>query len=220
MKNLGIAFLAAMTIASFGCKKKGDVIGRMTEFKDKMCKCTDKACVDKVEEEETKAMQEMAKGGGEKEKGEKPDDAMMKKMTDIGMAKMECKMKASGGGGAMAGSGAAMGSAAPAGSDSAAAGSGSAAPAAGSAAPAATGDADMSAWPQECKDYKAAVDNMMKCDKMAAGRDAQKQAFDSMTKAWSSIPAGPAMDAAMKAAATGCKGAADGIATSMKAMGC
>ncbi len=72
-----------------------DVLGQMTEFKDRMCSCRDKACVDKVEEDETRRMQELAKAMSNK-RDQKPDDAMMKKMVDIGMAKMECKMKASG----------------------------------------------------------------------------------------------------------------------------
>ena len=57
MKNLSIAVLAALSILSFaGCKKKGgsDVAAKMGEFRDQMCKCTDKACADKVMESMTK----------------------------------------------------------------------------------------------------------------------------------------------------------------------
>ena len=221
MKNLGIAFLACLSIASFGCKKKGgaaDALNKMTEMKEKMCKCADKACTDKVDEETNKAMAEMAKSAGDT-KGEKPDEAMMKKMTDIGIASMECKMKAAGmGGGTMGGGSAAppAGSAAPAaGSDTAAA------PAGGSAAPAAGGD-DAANWPKECQDYKAAVDQMAKCEKMGAGRDAMKQGYDAMKQSfagWGALPA-DAKKTAMDAAATSCKAAADGITTSLKAMGC
>jgi hypothetical protein len=57
MKKISIAFLAALSLASFGCKKKGggaEAVARMTEFKDRMCACKDKACVDKVNDDMTK----------------------------------------------------------------------------------------------------------------------------------------------------------------------
>src|SRR5689334_16495901 len=46
MKKISIAFLAAVSLATFGCKKKGgaDVVAKMNEFKDRMCACKDKAC--------------------------------------------------------------------------------------------------------------------------------------------------------------------------------
>lgn len=69
MKNLSIAILAALSLLSFaGCKKKGgsDAIAKITEFKDQMCKCADKACAEKVTEAMSKWTQEMAKEGAEK----------------------------------------------------------------------------------------------------------------------------------------------------------
>src|SRR5678816_1183012 len=80
MKNLSIAILAALSLLSFaGCKKKGgaDMIAKMTEFKDQMCKCADKACADKVMADMTKWTQDMAKEGGDKEAA-KPSEEDMK----------------------------------------------------------------------------------------------------------------------------------------------
>ena len=57
MKNLTIAFIATASLFAVGaCKKKGggdagEAVAKMTEFKDQMCACKDKACADKVKEE-------------------------------------------------------------------------------------------------------------------------------------------------------------------------
>ena len=94
MKKISIAFLAAMSIASFGCKKKGggDALAKMTEFKDKMCKCADKACTDKVTEEMTKWGQDMAKEAGDKPAAPSEDDA--KKLASITEEMTKCMTKA------------------------------------------------------------------------------------------------------------------------------
>jgi hypothetical protein len=71
-----------------------ELLATMTDLKDKMCACKDKACVDKVDEESNKMMAAMAKSaGGSKER---PTEEMIKKFTEVGIASMECKMKASG----------------------------------------------------------------------------------------------------------------------------
>ena len=55
MKKIGFLFAAALALGSFsGCKKKGgDMMGKMTEFKDHMCACKDgdKDCAMKVQKE-------------------------------------------------------------------------------------------------------------------------------------------------------------------------
>src|SRR6185503_1141221 len=81
MSNISIAFLAAVLLASFGCKNKGggEVVAKMTEFKDRMCACKNKACTDKVTEDMTKWNQELAKTGGDKE-AKLNDDAQNKVM--------------------------------------------------------------------------------------------------------------------------------------------
>jgi hypothetical protein len=212
MKNLTIAFLAAASLFTVSaCKKKGggdagEAMAKMSEFSDSMCKCTDKACADKVQADMTKWSTDMAAKGGKKE--EKPDEATMKKMTEVGQKYAECMTKAMSAGatGDMTGS-AAAGSDTAAGS-AAAAGSGDTA-AAGSAAPAA-GGGDL---PQECKDYQAAIEGLAKCDKLPqATRDALKTSYDQQAAAWASVPA-----EGRATLATSCKTAADAVKQSTAA---
>jgi hypothetical protein len=96
MKNLSIAVLAALSLMSFaGCKKKGgasDAIAKMTDFKDQMCKCADKACAEKVTEAMTKWGQDMAKEGGDKEAKISEDDT--KKMASVTEEMTKCMTKA------------------------------------------------------------------------------------------------------------------------------
>jgi hypothetical protein len=96
MKNLTIAFLAAISIMSFaGCKKKGggaDMMGKMTEFKDAMCKCADKACADKVTADMTKWSADMAKEAGDKPVV--PSEEDMKKMQPVSEEMTKCMTKA------------------------------------------------------------------------------------------------------------------------------
>jgi hypothetical protein len=95
MKNLSIAILAALSLLAItGCKKKGgaDMIAKMTEFKDAMCKCTDKACADKVMADMTKWTQDMAKEGGDKEPA-KPSEEDMKKSQQVSEEYTKCMQK-------------------------------------------------------------------------------------------------------------------------------
>jgi len=95
MKNLSIAFLAAVSLVSFaGCKGKkgGDMMAKMTEYKEQMCKCTDKACADKVVAEMAKAQE------GDKE-AKAPDPEEAKKYAPIMKEYTDCMMKAMGAGG-------------------------------------------------------------------------------------------------------------------------
>ena len=71
MKNVFVMCLAlSAALASAGCKKKAsdsnEAFGKMTEFKDHMCACKDKDCVDKVEADMSKWSDEMAKKMGDK----------------------------------------------------------------------------------------------------------------------------------------------------------
>ena len=196
MTKLSIAFLAAVSIASFGCKKKGgagEAMAKMSEFKDKMCACKDKKCADEVQDSMNKWSAENAKNAGDK--AEKPDEKTMKEMQEVGTKYGECMAKAMGGGDTAtpppAGDGSAAGSAAPAGDGSAAA-----APAAGG------GD-----LPTECKDYQAAIEKLSKCDKLPqATRDALKQSYEQTSAAWASVPA-----EGRAALGTACKSAADAV---------
>jgi len=104
MKKISIAFLAAVSLASFGCKKKGggsDIVAKMGEFKDHMCACKegDKDCAMKVQKE----MADYAEANKDM-KDQKMSDEDMKKAQDIGMELAKCSAKAMGAG-AMGGMG-------------------------------------------------------------------------------------------------------------------
>lgn len=210
MKNLSICFVAALSLASFGCKKKGGMAeakAKMNEFADKMCACKDTKCAQGVSDDMTKWSTEMSKTAS---KDEKPSDADMKDMEATTKKLTDCMQKAMGAGDmggtpaagsdTMAGSGAAP----AAGSDTMA---GSAA--AGSAAPAAAaGD-----LPAECADYKAAIEKLASCDKLPqATRDALKQSYEQTSAAWANVPA-----EGKASLATSCKSAADAVKQSAAA---
>jgi hypothetical protein len=139
MKKISIAFLAAMSLASFGCPKKtggGDAIAKMSEFKDRMCGCKDKTCSDKVSEDMLKWSQGAAKTGADKSAVNEDEAKKLAAVTEE-LTKCMTKIMSEAGG---AGAGATPPPVPPA--DPAA---GSAAPAAGSAAPAAGSAADPAA---------------------------------------------------------------------------
>src|SRR5262245_23921966 len=143
MKNLTLAFMVAMAIVSFGCKKKGgaggaaEAMAKMSEFKDEMCKCKDAKCAQDVSDKMTKWSQEQSKNQKEPPKMSEEDQ---KKAAAIGeeMGKcMQTAMASGMGGSAEGGSAAAPGApgeGAPGGSAAAPpAGEGAAPPPAGGA---------------------------------------------------------------------------------------
>src|SRR5688572_18597649 len=95
MNKLMIALLAAMSLLTFGCKKKGgaagEAVAKMEGFSKDMCACKDKACVDKVNEDMTKWGTEMAKTAGKAD--DKPDPDLAKKSADIMTKYTECMTK-------------------------------------------------------------------------------------------------------------------------------
>jgi hypothetical protein len=129
MKKISVAFLAAMSLAAFGCRKSkgGEDLAKLTELKNTMCACKDKACSEKVSDEYSMWSQTQAKSDGDKPGTPGEED---KKMEELIEELTQCLLKreVSSGGGA-AGSAGATGSAGAAG----AAGSAGAAGAAGSA---------------------------------------------------------------------------------------
>lgn len=148
MMKISIAFLAAMSLADFGCHKDKDrdAIAKLTALKDKMCACKDKACSDKVSAELAEWGQEQEKSAGDKpaSPSEKEDEKLeaIKEETANCLLKLEVPtgVGAAGSAGAAGTAGGAGGAAGSAGGSAAAGGSadgaatGSAAPAAGSAA--------------------------------------------------------------------------------------
>jgi hypothetical protein len=91
MNKIAIAFLAAASLASFGCKKKGG--GDMAAFEkhvDAVCACKDQACLDKENADFAKnnppttdpeAAKKMAEDPKAVELGKKMGDCMTKIMT-------------------------------------------------------------------------------------------------------------------------------------------
>jgi hypothetical protein len=124
MMKTSIAFLAAMSLAGFGChKNKGDAdqagaIAKLTELKTKMCACKDKTCSDKVSAELAEWGQEQEKSEGNKPAA--PGEKDSEKLEALKEEVASCLLKIEVPGGAGAPGSAAAGSAA--------------APAAGSAA--------------------------------------------------------------------------------------
>jgi len=131
MKKISIAFLAAMSLAAFGCRKNkgGEAIAKLTELKDKMCACKDKTCSDKVSVEFSSWRQEQEKSDGDKPGTPGEEDTKMEEVID---QLSQCLMKIELPGGAGA-AGAAGGAGGTVGSGSPAAGSADGSAAAGSA---------------------------------------------------------------------------------------
>jgi hypothetical protein len=75
MNKIAIAFLAATSLAAFGCKKKagGDMVAAYEKYVDSVCACKDTACMTKATEDYSKANAEAMKN---------PDPEAMKKMNE------------------------------------------------------------------------------------------------------------------------------------------
>src|SRR5215470_10495487 len=70
-----------------------DTIAKMSEFRDQMCACSDKACADLVTDDMTKWAQQMAKSAGSL-KQPKLSDAQMKDMQQVTEEFTKCAVKA------------------------------------------------------------------------------------------------------------------------------
>ena len=96
MQKIWIALVATLSLAAPGCKKKsgdggGDMVAKMTEYKNQMCACKagDKGCADKVNADMQKWREQHAKGGEHK-----ADPEMAKKMEPITKEFADCMAKA------------------------------------------------------------------------------------------------------------------------------
>lgn len=96
MQKLWIALIATVSLAAPGCKKKsadggGDMMAKMTEYKNQMCACKagDKACADKVNADMKTWSDQHAKTG---EHNASPE--MAKKMEPVTKEFADCMMKA------------------------------------------------------------------------------------------------------------------------------
>jgi hypothetical protein len=171
MKTLTCVVALLLTVGGAACKGKGsssgNTLAKMSEFKDEMCRCKDAKCAQDVSSKMTAWTQEQAKGDHPAKMSDS-DTAKSQQIADQLGKCMANAMTASNAGSAAAGS--------------AAAGS-----AAGSAAidPAAFAD-----LPQECLDYRKAVERLRTCDKLPADvRDTMLQQFDRSAEGWAKLPA-------------------------------
>lgn len=104
MNKIMFAFVAALALMSFGCKKKDGVkeaIGKLEGFKGQLCACKegDKACAEKVEKD-MKAYEDSMKGKEPDPKSVSKAD--QEKLVSIMMDMDKCKTKAKGADPAMA----------------------------------------------------------------------------------------------------------------------
>jgi hypothetical protein len=191
-----IIFAVAMAALGTGCKSKGsgggDALAKMTELKDEMCKCKDAKCAQDVSSKMTAWTQEQAKSGAAK-----MSEADTKKAQSIGEELGKCMASA------MTANGSAGDNANGSADGSATGGSATG----GSADPAAFAD-----LPQECLDYRAAVDRLSQCgDKLPADvRQLLKDRFDESVAGWAKLPAEAkkSLGDARKAGVTAVEGAA------------
>jgi hypothetical protein len=78
-----LAIAGFVFIAGCGSKNAGDkIISEFEGLKDRMCKCADKACADKVNEDTTKWMQKLAEGSEKDAKPTKEQDEKFDKLGD------------------------------------------------------------------------------------------------------------------------------------------
>lgn len=142
MTKISISFLAAMSLAGFGCHKNkgdadkaGEAIAKLTELKNKMCACKNKTCSDQVSAELAEWGQQYEKP--DVDKPASPADKDSEKLEALKDEAANCllKIEVPSGAGApgSAGAGAAGAGAAGSGAAGAAGTMGSGGPAAGSA---------------------------------------------------------------------------------------
>lgn len=198
-----IIFAVAMAALGTGCKSKGgggDALAKMTELKDEMCKCKDAKCAQDVSSKMTAWTQEQAKSGAAK-----MSEADTQKAQSIGEELGKCMASA------MTANGSA-GDNANGGANGANGANGSAGGAGGSAAGGSGDPAAFADLPQECLDYRAAVDRLAQCgDKLPADvRQLLKERFDESVAGWAKLPAEAkkSLGDACKAGVTAVEGAA------------
>jgi hypothetical protein len=113
MEKFAIVFLATMSLAGSGCHKTkrtkdGAAIARMTELKNRMCACKDKACSDAISEELSRWTQAQSKSAGDKAGAPTEDDPEMAEVTEE-MTRCILKLEIPGGSGAVGAGDAARG---------------------------------------------------------------------------------------------------------------
>jgi hypothetical protein len=73
------------------CTHGPDPMAKMAEFKDKMCRCKDKACADKVNDDYTNVMMQMAR---DSDYDQRPSEDDMKRGAELAKMYADCMSKA------------------------------------------------------------------------------------------------------------------------------
>lgn len=89
--------VVVVVLSVAACKKSSgsrfeEVMAKMTQLRDAMCLCKDKACADKVQDDLNRWSAENAKNADDRP--ERPDEATMKKMQEVGTRYGECMTQA------------------------------------------------------------------------------------------------------------------------------
>lgn len=88
MTKISIAFLAALSLVGFGCRKskpdvdRDAVIAKLTQLKDEMCTCKDKACSDKVSDEYSTWSQAQLKPDNDRAGAPADQDKKLEELTE------------------------------------------------------------------------------------------------------------------------------------------
>ena len=90
MHKLTLSFVAALSLATFGCKKNGDALAKMQGFQKAMCDCKDKACAEKVNVDLATWRLDLAKAAG---KDDKPDPDLANKSAEVMTKYADCATK-------------------------------------------------------------------------------------------------------------------------------
>jgi hypothetical protein len=99
MKHSMLVSIMVLAVTASCGKKDGagggpaKALAKMTEFKDRLCACKDKACADAVSQELSKWMSDVASTGP---KSEAPTKEQEEKMGDVAKQLGECSAKLSG----------------------------------------------------------------------------------------------------------------------------
>ncbi|NVB81702.1 MAG: hypothetical protein HOV81_25125 [Kofleriaceae bacterium] len=176
--NTRVWIAMAVALASASCKDKGTQAGdktvaKLTAFRDEMCACKDAACAQEVSKRMTTWNADQARGGTPT-LSEAEGKAAQKVSDELGT----CMLKAL-----------SSGSGAP---TDIASGAANSAPGSGVDTTPPEGSAGSSSAggeiPQECKDYKAAVERIQTCDAVPqAARDTLRASFDKASAGWEKL---------------------------------
>lgn len=93
IKSIALTFTLVLGLAACGKSKGDEIVSEFTALKNEMCKCTDAACADKVEEKSDKLQQKLESTW--KSEKDAPKD-VVEKLEKLDDEYRDCKRKAMG----------------------------------------------------------------------------------------------------------------------------